>query len=339
MSGQIYRQFSLKQLNTFAIDCVAETFCRVQTVAGLQDVLITGRPSLVLGGGSNLLFRENFFPGLVVQPMLKGIHAAVGSTGQVEVTAKAGETWHEFVMWCVQQGYGGLENMALIPGTVGAAPVQNIGAYGVELSDCVVHVDAINIESGHEKRFTRDECEFSYRSSCFKQHQKDKWIISSVTFSLTTGNHQLNTDYGAIRDCLQRQGIQQPTIGDIADVVIQIRSSKLPDPKVLPNAGSFFKNPVVTAAQFTVLQSEFKDIPGYVQGDQQVKVPAGWLIEQCGWKGHRRASCGVHEQHALVLVNHNGASGAQMMSLIMDIRQDVQQRFAIMLEPEVNILP
>ncbi len=338
MSVKIESQVSLKQRNTFAIECVAEEYCSVDNISDLQEVLSETTPSLILGGGSNLLFRQSTFTGLVLQPELRGISES-HQDDCVHVTAMAGENWHEFVMWCVEQNYGGLENLALIPGTVGAAPVQNIGAYGVELSDHVIAVKAIRISDGQERCFKISECEFSYRSSIFKHKEKGKWVITSVTFALTTQNHVLNTSYGAIAEKLASSGNPSPSIHDVAQTVIEIRSSKLPDPAVLPNAGSFFKNPIVTEGRYQELKSEYPDMPAYPQPNQQVKVPAGWLIERSGWKGHRRETCGVHEQHALVLINHNHASGEDMMQLVSDIQESVARHLGINLEPEVNILP
>ena len=292
-----------------------------------------------MGGGSNLLFRQPVFPGLVLQIKFRGITVERRTDDRINVTVMAGENWHEFVMWCVHHNYGGLENLALIPGTVGAAPVQNIGAYGVELADHLESLQAVNIANGQLHRFEAEACRFAYRNSIFRHQQKGQWIISSVTFRLTAGDHKLNTGYGAINEWLALSECTEPTVRDVANAVIQIRSSRLPDPGVMPNAGSFFKNPVIEKQHFQRLREQYKNIPGYTQQDTRIKIPAAWLIEQCGWKGHRRANCGVYRHHALILVNHGDASGEQIMQLVSDIQRSVQQQYSIQLEPEVNILP
>ena len=250
----------------------------------------------------------------------------------------SGEMWHDLVVYCVNHQFGGIQNLSLIPGTVGAAPIQNIGAYGVEMKEVVKEVAGINRINGDEKTFQNNECAFGYRESIFKHQLKEKFFISSVTLSLTKKNHLINTNYGAIKDTLKEMNIIEPTLKSISDAVIHIRKSKLPDPTQIGNAGSFFKNPTISLLHYQSLQKIYSNIPGYHSVNQEVKVPAGWLIEQCGWKGKRIHDIGVHAQQALVLVNYGNGNGKEILQLAMNIISSVKEKFNIILLPEVNII-
>ena len=249
----------------------------------------------------------------------------------------AGENWHQFVLWCLAHNYGGVENLSLIPGNVGTAPIQNIGAYGVELKDVFISCDAIGIKDQSERTFTKDDCQFGYRESVFKQELKGQYIITSVTFKLSKNKHQLHTDYGAIKQQLADSGISSPSIQDISNAVIAIRQSKLPDPNEIGNSGSFFKNPVITKAQFETLKNNFPLVPSYQVSDELIKVPSGWLIEKAGFKGKRFNNYGVHNKQALVLVNYGGAEGSDIYQLAQLIQKTVKRIFNISIETEVNI--
>ncbi|TNF97744.1 MAG: UDP-N-acetylmuramate dehydrogenase [Gammaproteobacteria bacterium] len=334
------KNFTLKNLNTLDIDVIAEQYVLVNKQDELSALLsqIDNEKMLVLGGGSNYLFVPGRLRGLVLHIAVKGREIIEQGDDFVVVRAMAGEPWHDFVLWTLDQGFGGLENLSLIPGSVGAAPVQNIGAYGVEVKDSLVELEAMNRQTGEIRLFATHECAFGYRDSIFKSVQRDQWIILSVSFRLSRKAHQLHLDYGAIRQILEQRQIKNPTIMDISDAVIAIRRQRLPDPKVLPNAGSFFKNPVVQSSTFDQLKDIHPQMPGFKLSDEQIKIPAGWLIEQCGWKGRRHGSCGVHDKHALVLVNYAGASGADIWNLAQQIQHSVQDRFGIQLIPEVNVV-
>jgi UDP-N-acetylmuramate dehydrogenase len=275
----------------------------------------------------------------VVHIQLKGIEVIPGkNSDRALVRAQAGENWHEFVTWCIANDLGGLENLSLIPGQVGTSPMQNIGAYGVEIKDVFHELEAMEIESGRIVKFSAEDCRFGYRESVFKNELKGKFIILNVTFSLTTRNHKLETSYGAIRSELAEKGIENPTIKDISRVVIAIRQSKLPDPKELGNSGSFFKNPVIPKEQLESLKATYPDIPFYSIDSQDVKVPAGWLVEHSGFKGKRFGDAGVHAKQALVLVNHGDATGTEILNLSKRIQAEVLRRFGIELATEVNII-
>lgn len=284
-----------------------------------------------------MLFTKNF-EGLVIKVELRGIDVLAEDDETVTVKVGAGEIWHQFVLYCVERNWGGVENLSLIPGTVGAAPIQNIGAYGVEIKNIVISVEAIEIETGQTRTFTNSECNFGYRDSIFKQEMKGKFLISSVTLKLTKRNHQLNTSYGAIDETLKLQGISQPTVKSISDAVIQIRRSKLPDPAVIGNAGSFFKNPTIDVGLYEAIKKDHPSFPSYPSGNGFVKIPAAWLIEQCGWKGKTFDSIGVHKNQALVLVNYGGGDGKKLWQLALDIKASVQKKFNINLQPEVNVI-
>ncbi len=335
---EIHQNYSLLALNTFGLEAKAEHFATVHSVDALQAAIQSPiRPILVLGGGSNLLFTQDV-SGLVLKNAIQGIKTiqTVGNTTWVEVGG--GVVWHDFVLWAIEQGLGGVENLSLIPGTVGAAPIQNIGAYGVELKDVFAHLNAVDLESGELRSFNNADCRFGYRDSIFKHEAKGKYCISSVLFSLTNKNHQLNISYGDIRQTLDANGVQDPGIADVSRAVVQIRSSKLPDPAKIGNCGSFFKNPETERAVLERLLPQYPQVPHYDLPDGRVKIPAGWLIEQCGWKGKRVGNTGSYEKQALVLVNYGGATGAEVKKLAYDIIDSVEQRFGIRLEPEVNMV-
>ena len=330
----------LKKHNTFGIDVKARYFAQVNSTQLLMKLLGHGvfreNEHLVLGDGSNILFTGDF-DGLVVQMAIDGIHVVKEDDDYFWVKAGAGVSWHHLVTCCIKAGFGGLENLALIPGKVGAAPIQNIGAYGVEVKDYIEGVEAFEITTGKKRYFTNAECRFAYRDSIFKNTSKNQYIITNVAFRLTK-KHTLHTSYGAIEETLADMKIDRPTIASVGEAVTRIRRSKLPDPAKIPNAGSFFKNPVVLQTTYQNLQKRFSDIPGYTVDENYVKIPAGWLIEQSGWKGKRIGNAGVHEKQSLVLVNMGGASGPDILRLSKKIAESVHQKFEIDLEPEVNII-
>ena len=275
---------------------------------------------------------------LVVHIDIKGISIDRENHNDIYLTVNAGENWHEFVLWCVSQNYGGVENLSLIPGNVGTCPIQNIGAYGVEVKDTITQVEAIEIETGKLVSFSNTECNFGYRNSIFKNEEKGKYVLTSVSFMLTKNEHSLNTSYGSIETELASKNIKTPTLKNVSDAVIAIRQSKLPDPKKIGNSGSFFKNPVVSKEKFEILQNKFPNIPSYNVSDSEVKVPAGWLIEQSGFKGKRFGEYGVHKKQALVLVNYGTASGKEIYTLAQKIQKTIKENFNIDLEIEVNVI-
>jgi len=342
----IQENFSLKNHNTFGVDVSAKYFAEVHSVEQLIEVLKqnpthpvtnTATQQLFLGGGSNILFTKNF-DGLVIQLDLKGVSEQIINENEVLVTAKSGENWHEFVQFCLNKNYGGLENLSLIPGNVGTSPMQNIGAYGTEIKDVFVSCKVLNLETLEIEEFDNEKCRFGYRDSIFKQEGKGKYVILEVTFKLTTKNHLIKTEYGAIKGELEKMSVDNPTIQDVSKAVIHIRQSKLPDPKVIGNAGSFFKNPTISKEQFKEVQIKYPEIPHYPSGDL-VKVPAGWLIEQCGWKGKQIGNVASHKLQALVIVNATGnASGREIFDFSSLIIDSVKEKFGIELEREVNII-
>lgn len=335
----IQENISLKSYNTFGIDAKARFFIEINGLAQLQKVLeLEAYPKkFIISGGSNMLLTKDI-DALVMHINLKGITVVEENEDEVVVKAMAGENWHELVLWSLDNGYGGLENLSLIPGNTGTAPIQNIGAYGVELKDVFVSCSAMEIESGNLIAFDAKDCEFGYRDSIFKNDAKDKYIITSVNLKLTKKNHDLNTGYGAIEGELKQNGIVYPTIQDVSNAVIAIRQSKLPDPKELGNSGSFFKNPVISKKNLEKLKKAHPNIPSYSMDKDQFKVPAGWLIEQCGFKGKRYGDAGVHEKQALVLVNYGNATGGEILELAQLIHQEVDSKFKIRIHPEVNII-
>lgn len=333
----IQENISLKPFNTFGIDVTAKHFRAFGSVSELRELLDKPRKNLlILGGGSNVLFTKNF-DGLVLKNDIQGIETIKEDEDFTYVKAGAGVVWHQFVLEMIHQNLSGIENLSLIPGSVGASPMQNIGAYGVEIKDVFESLEAYHIQSGKVKTFSNEECNFGYRESVFKKELKNQYIITSVTFRLNK-KHVLNTNYGAIQSELDKMGVTEPSIRDISNAVIAIRQSKLPDPKEIGNAGSFFKNPIISNELMERIKSKHPSLPNYPVDDSTTKVAAGWLIEQSGWKGKTFSNFGVHDKQALVLVNHGGCRGKDIFDLSNKIIEDVNQKFGIQLEREVNIL-
>ncbi len=335
---QLKKNKSLKEFNTFGIDVKARYFIEITSVDKLKEALTTySREKLfILGGGSNMLLTQDI-DALVLYINHKGIEVLSEDENHVILKVMAGENWHEFVTYCVENNYGGIENLSLIPGNVGSAPIQNIGAYGVELKDVFQSCSAIEIANQTKKEFSKEECRFGYRNSIFKNEVKSKYIITDVTLKLTKRDHVLSTSYGAIRENLANKKIEAPTIKDISEAVIAIRQSKLPDPKELGNSGSFFKNPVLDPDTFRAFRLNFPEAPFYEVSPTEFKVPAGWLIEHAGFKGKRFGNAGVHKNQALVLVNHGNATGNEIWQLALNIQKTVKEKFGIYIEPEVNV--
>ena len=334
----ILKNYSLKNYNTFGLDVKAESLLKVQSVDELKEALkYSNQPIFMLGGGSNMLLTQDV-SGMVLKNEIKGIEVVSEKKDTVVLSIGGGENWHQLVLWTIENDYGGLENLSLIPGTVGASPIQNIGAYGVELKDVFIKLEAINLETKRKKTFTKKACQFGYRESIFKKILKGQYFITKVFLELTKNKHQLSMNYGAIKTSLLEKGIDQPTIKDISDAVIAIRSSKLPDPAELGNSGSFFKNPEIPRTQLKALQKKFPTIVFYELPNDMVKVPAGWLIEQDGWKGKKVGNTGAHAKQALVLVNYGNATGQEVKALAFKIIESVKQKFGIQLSPEVNII-
>lgn len=334
----IEQNISLKAYNTFGLEAQAKLLARVGSVPELQEVLadssLRNEERFILGGGSNILLTRNV-DGLVIKNEIDGIEVIGEGPDHFFVRSGAGVVWHQLVMHCIGHNYSGIENLSLIPGNVGAAPMQNIGAYGVELKDVFYSLEAVEIETGAVHSFTAEACEFGYRESVFKRKLKGQFIITSVTLKLSK-NPKINTSYGAIEEELERLGVSEPTIKDVSNAVINIRQSKLPDPKELGNAGSFFKNPVVPTAKYEALKATYPNIPGYPAGEE-TKLAAGWLIEQCGWKGKVVGHTGSHAKQALVLVNYGQASGVEIFNLSEQIISSVYDTFGVQLEREVNV--
>ena len=333
---EFHSNFSLKNYNTFGIDVKAKKFVSISTLEELKEVLSIENEIFLLSGGSNMLLTKDIDK-TVVHIDLKGIKILEESKDQVVVEVYAGEDWHQFVLWCVNHDFGGIENLSLIPGNVGTCPIQNIGAYGVEVKDVIESVETIEIKSGKTKTFSNSECQFGYRNSIFKNTLKGKFVITKVRFKLTKVKHNLNTSYGAIESELSSNNIQNPTIKDISNAVIAIRQSKLPDPKEIGNSGSFFKNPVISKSHFERLQEKYPKIPSYPIDEFTVKVPAGWLIETAGFKGKRFGEAGIHDKQALVLVNHGNACGQEVFKVAKHIQSKIYIDFGIELEIEVNV--
>lgn len=329
---------SLLPFNTFGIDVKAALFARFKSIEELSKLLANNpkQDLLILGGGSNLLLTQDY-DGLVLKNEIEGIDLVSENEETVIVEVGAGVVWHQFVLHCIENTWGGVENLSLIPGSVGASPMQNIGAYGVEIKDVFHSLEAFEIKTGKTRVFDAASCKFGYRESVFKNIYKNQYIITKVSFKLTK-KHTLNTSYGSIEEELQKANIAHPTIKDVSNAVIAIRQSKLPDPKVLGNAGSFFKNPVISSELYSQLRNQFPTIPGYPVSESETKVPAGWLIEQSGWKGKSFETHGVHSKQALVLVNLGKATGSEIYALSEKIISDIHEKFQITLEREVNIL-
>jgi UDP-N-acetylmuramate dehydrogenase len=335
----LQNDISLKTFNTFDIDVSAKTFVEINSLEDFKalqkEPVYKTDNILILGGGSNILFTKNY-NGLVIKNSLKGIEIVKEDADFVRVKAAGGENWHKFVMWCVDKNYGGIENLSLIPGCVGAAPMQNIGAYGVEIKDVCEKVHALDLQTGKEVVFSNEDCKFGYRESVFKNTFKNKFLITSVVFKLNK-KPVFNTSYGAIEQELAAMGVKEKSIKAISDAVIKIRSSKLPDPQKIGNAGSFFKNPEVSKAKHDELKQKFEKLVSYPLENGNYKLAAGWLIEFCGLKGKRNGQAGVHINQALVLVNYGGVNGNEIYKLSQEVLDAVQNTFGVTLEREVNI--
>lgn len=336
----VQQNISLKPYNTFGIEANAGFLAVVDSTDDLDEIYMTGRfrsqRKMILGGGSNVLFTRGF-TGVVAKNEIKGIEIIKEDEHEVFVAIGSGERWHQFVLWSVERGFGGVENLSLIPGTVGAAPMQNIGAYGVELKNIFHSLEAYEIKSGKQLTFYREDCKFGYRTSVFKDELKGQFVITKVILRLKK-RPIFNLTYGDVGATLDQMGISKPTIKDVSQAIINIRQSKLPDPIEIGNAGSFFKNPVIEKLHFEALEAQFPDIKSYPMDDDSVKIPAGWLIEKAGWKGYREGDFGVHSKQALVLVNYHNAKGKDIFKLSNQIYNSIQQKFGIELEREVNVI-
>ena len=335
----IIPNFSLKKYNTFGIEAKAKQFVSVHSVDDLKTILEENptEKKFILGGGSNMLLTQDI-DALVIHIDLKGKKIIKEDADFVWIESQAGDNWHEFVLWTINQDFGGLENMSLIPGNVGTTPVQNIGAYGTEIKDTFVSCEAMNISTQEMKTFTNNECHFGYRESIFKHEAKDQFIITSVVFKLTKKKHKINISYGDIKLELANKKIETPGLIDVSNAVIAIRQSKLPDPKELGNSGSFFKNPIVLKSEFEPIHKKFPEMKFYEISETEVKVPAGWLIEQAGFKGKRFGDAGIHKNQALVLVNYGNATGQEILNVSKDVQKTVFEMFGIHIEAEVNVI-
>lgn len=334
---KIRENYSLKALNTFGLAATARYFCTLHKLSGVRTLMAWQQqhpdlPLLFLGGGSNVLFVKDY-PGLVVQVCLETLEVLGQDADYHYVRAGGGNNWNAFVQWTIAQGFAGLENLSLIPGTVGAAPVQNIGAYGVELKDHVYEVQAVDWRTAEIRDFSADECRFAYRDSYFKSVEPDRWLIVAVVFRLPR-HPQWKIDYAGVKEQLAGKAVNAR---NISDAIISLRQRKLPNPAEIGNAGSFFKNPLITPSHWAALKTQFPEMPGWVQSDH-VKVSAGWLIDQCGWKGKRAGDAGTYAHHALVLVNHGNATGAAVWDFAQAIMASVRDTFGITLEPELRVI-
>lgn len=337
----IVENYSLRHLNTFGIDVKAKYYCEIESIDQFKELLcnenfINNENRLLLGGGSNILFTKDF-QGFVIRICIKGIRIYKEKVDHVFISVGAGEIWHDLVKFSIENDLSGLENLSLIPGTVGAAPIQNIGAYGVEIKNVLVAVETVHLRNGNRRLISKSLMKLGYRDSIFKNELKGKYIITSVQFRLSR-THNFHVSYGAIQDTLKANNVENLSLKAISDAVVSIRQSKLPDPAYIGNAGSFFKNPTVENAFLAELKLSFPTIPHYVVDENHSKLAAGWLIEQCGWKGKRVGNTGVHEKQALVLVNYGGATGNEIWQLALDIQQSVEAKFGIKLIPEVNVV-
>lgn len=337
----LQENISLKPYNTFGVEArarlFAEVFSEEELLIVLEQYKTLELPLLILGGGSNILLTKNF-DGLVIKLNLKGIKEEIVGENKVIISAKAGEIWHQFVLYNLSKNYGGLENLSLIPGNVGTSPIQNIGAYGVEIKDVFKSCKVLNLSTLKIETLNKNDCQFGYRDSIFKSSAKGKYIILEVSFQLTTKCHNIRIEYGIIREELSAMGIENPSIQEVSNAVVRIREGKLPNPKVLGNAGSFFKNPVISTSHYKELQKNYPEIPGY-ESEMMIKVPAGWLIEKCGWKGMQQGNVATHDKQALVIVNKTGnATGKEIYHFSQEIINSIWEKFEIELEREVNII-
>jgi UDP-N-acetylmuramate dehydrogenase len=336
---EIQNNFSLKKYNTFGIEAKAKQFIPVHSTDELKVVLEENKAQkkFILGGGSNMLLTKDI-DALVIHIDLKGKKIIKENEDFVWVESQAGENWHEFVLWTIDQNFGGLENMSLIPGNVGTTPVQNIGAYGTEIKDTFVSCEAMTIENQEMKTFIKEDCHFGYRESVFKNEAKNQYVITSVVFKLTKHNHKINISYGDITAELAKNNVTNPSLKDVSNAVIAIRQSKLPDPKELGNSGSFFKNPILLKSDFKKIHQQFPEMKYFDISDTEVKVPAGWLIEQAGFKGKRFGDAGIHKNQALVLVNYGNATGQEILNVSKNIQETIFKTFGIHIEAEVNVI-
>lgn len=336
---EFIENFNLKEHNTFGFPVSTRWYAEVATEEDLNQAISFSRthqlPLMILGGGSNVLFTQDW-EGLVLHIRIMGREVIRESGDTVWVRAGAGENWHDFVLWAIEQGFSGIENLSLIPGCCGAAPMQNIGAYGVELKDVFQELQAYHIQNFRSDCFSLEACKFGYRESIFKQELRGQYVITSITLRLSR-TPQLKLTYGDLSAVIRQMGVQKPGIREVSQAVMYIRNKKLPNPKVIGNAGSFFKNPVISSGQFAELVKEFPNIPHYHQPDG-IKIPAAWLIEQCGWKGKFYGNVGVNQMQPLVLVNFGFGRGSEILSLSNHIRQSIREKFAIDLNPEVNVI-
>ena len=334
---KIVNNFSLINHNTFGVDAIANQFTSISSINELKKIISSNesKEKIFIGGGSNILITKKI-EGLVIHLNIKGISSKKIDNNYTEVNIKAGENWNEAVIWCLKNDLGGIENLSLIPGNTGAAPIQNIGAYGVELKDVFTSCEVLDVNTNEIVEFSKVDCQFEYRNSIFKKNKN--YIILSVKLKLTHANHKLKVDYGSINEKLISLGIGNPKINDIANIVTQIRKEKLPDPKEIGNSGSFFKNPIIKKKQLEKLKLNFKNIPNYKISDENYKIPAGWLIEKAGFKGKRIKDYGVHKNQALVLVNYGNATGKEILEFSLSIEKAIQFIFDIKLENEVNII-
>ncbi len=336
---EIQTNFSLKSHNTFGIEAKARQFVAVHNTTELRTILQQNKSEkkFILGGGSNMLLTKDL-DAVVIHVDLKGKKIIKEDEDFAWVESQAGENWHEFVLWTIDQNFGGLENMSLIPGNVGTTPVQNIGAYGTEIKDTFDSCEAMTIENQEMKMFTKAQCHFGYRESVFKNEAKDQYVITSVVFKLTKRNHKINISYGDISGELAKNNITNPDLKDVSNAVIAIRQSKLPDPRELGNSGSFFKNPILKKSEFEKIHQKFPEMKYYEVSETEVKVPAGWLIEQAGFKGKRFGDAGIHKNQALVLVNYGNATGQEILEISKNIQKTIFQTFGIHIEAEVNVI-
>lgn len=336
----IFKNFSLKTFNTFGVNVSAREFVEIDKVAGLKSIITSSNhqniPKLILGGGSNILFTGDF-EGMVVKIAIKGMEVIKEDANHVWIKAGAGEVWHDLVTYCIENNFAGIENLSLIPGLVGAAPIQNIGAYGVELKEVFEELEALSIKSGAEQIFTNTECAFGYRDSIFKNELKGKYVITFITLKLNK-KPKFNVSYDAIKDKLNEMNVKDLSIKAIGNAVCRIRKNKLPDPAKLGNAGSFFKNPEITRSLFAEIKTQYPDIVSYPLQNGNVKIPAGWFVEKCMRKGKKTGNTGTYKDHALVLVNYGGATGNEIKEFAMKIKESVKEKFGVALENEVNVL-
>jgi UDP-N-acetylmuramate dehydrogenase len=338
---KLQENYPLKDITTFHAKVFAKQYAEFTSADELKEILsspqVKGKQFMILGGGSNVLFTGDY-SGFIIRNVIKGIEIVKEEGDDIYIKANSGEKWHDFVLYAVSHNYGGIENLSLIPGTVGAGPIQNIGAYGAELKDTLHEVQAMNIHTLEIKKFSNADCKFGYRESIFKGEEKGKYVILAVTLKLNKNPKKVNASYGTVGKELEAMGVTNPTIADVSKAVINIRSSKLPDPEKLGNAGSFFKNPVIPNSQFEKLKEQFPNIVSFPAHDGYTKLAAGWLIEQCGWKGKRIGDAGVHKDQALVLVNYGDATGKEIYDLSTKVIESVKEKFGVVLEREVNLI-